>query len=126
MGNLEREFQILRADIMTKNKRSQTAIPHQDMRILSCFAWFSSPRGTAVTKNNRRERTQQQRRIVHGIARAIENLRGMRMSLVPRPDTCKCLLPGLRSKAEGLSVSREPETSRASSPQATDQSVENG
>jgi hypothetical protein len=32
----------------------------------------------------------------------------------------------LRNKTEGLSVTRKPETSRASSPQATDQSVENG
>jgi hypothetical protein len=126
MGNPEREFQILRADIMSKNKRSQAAVPHQDVRILSCFAWFFSPRGTAVTKNIRRERTQKQRRNVHGIARAIENLRGVRMPLVPRPNSCKCLLSGLRSKAEGLSVTREPETSRASSTQATNQSVENG
>lgn len=125
MANPEREFQILRADIMTKNERSQAAIPHQGMRILSCVAWFFSPRGTAVTKNNRRERTKL-RRNVHGIARAIENLRRVRLPLVSRPDSCKCLLSGLRNKTEGLSVTRKPETSRASSPQATDQSVENG
>ena len=47
-----RKFQDLRAMSMTKNKRAKAAIPHQDMRILSCPAWFSSPRGTTATKKS--------------------------------------------------------------------------
>jgi len=66
------KFQDLRAMSMTKNKRSQAAIPHQDMRNLSCPAWFSLPRG-AFNNKNRRDLARI-RRISHGIARAIENL----------------------------------------------------
>jgi hypothetical protein len=95
-GKPGREFQDLRAMSMTKNERAKAAIPHQDMRNLSCPAWFSSPRGTTDTKKVRREKMRP-RRNSHGIARAIENLRGVRLSLVPCPDSRKCLLPGVCS-----------------------------
>ena len=39
------EFQDLRAMSMTKNEKGQAAIPHQDIRNLSCRAWLSLPRG---------------------------------------------------------------------------------
>jgi hypothetical protein len=42
-------------------------------------------------------------KIRHGIARATENLRGMRLSLVPGSNSGECLLQGLRDKAERLS-----------------------
>jgi hypothetical protein len=76
---------------MTKNERTQAAIPHQDMRNLSCRARFSSPRGTAVENKSRRELARI-RRISHGNARAIEGLRGVRLSLVPRPNPWECVL----------------------------------
>jgi hypothetical protein len=78
-----RDFHDLRAKSMTKNERAQAAIPHQDTRNLSCHARFSSPRGE-VNEQNRREFART-RRIRHGVARAIENLRGLRLSLVPYP-----------------------------------------
>src|SRR5260221_42707 len=49
-----RNFQDLRANSMTKNKRTKAAIPHQVTRILSCPAWFSSPRRTAANNDGRR------------------------------------------------------------------------
>jgi hypothetical protein len=79
-----RIFQNLRAMSMTKNERRQAAIPHQDTRNLSSPAWFSSPRRKTVSKRNRRVMSEI-RRFSHGIARAIESLRGVRLSLVPRP-----------------------------------------
>jgi len=106
-------FQYLRAKSMTKNERAKAAIPHQGIRILSCSAWFSSPRGKTDNKEVRREKTQL-RRNSHGIVRAIESLRRVRLSLVPRPDSRHCLLPGVRSKTAGLSFSREQEAAWAS------------
>jgi len=70
---------------MTNNMRAKTVIPQQDGRILSCLDWFSTPRGTTETKKIQREMTQL-RRNSHGCARAIENLRRVRLSLVPCPD----------------------------------------
>jgi len=89
-----KEFQDLRAVVMTKNKRAQAAIPHQDRRNLSCLAWFSSPRGTTGTKKVRRE-MKQVWRISHGNARAIESLRGLRLSLVPDSNSRECVLQGM-------------------------------
>ena len=88
-----RKFQDLRVTNMTKNERAPAAIPHQDMRNLRSPAWLSVPRGA---QNNRgRRELLQTRRNRHGFARAIENLRGVRLSLVPRPDSRECLLPGV-------------------------------
>ena len=87
----ERKFQNLRAINMTKNERAQAAIPHQDTRILSCPARPFLPRG-AFNTNSRRD-LHHLRRISHGIARAIEGLRGLRLPLVSGPNSRKCLLP---------------------------------
>lgn len=80
-----RKFQDLRAMSMTRNERTQVAILHQNIRILSSRSLFSSPRRNALIRLSRRERTIS-RRVRHGIARSIENLRELRLSLVPRPN----------------------------------------
>lgn len=72
-----------------KNVRIQAPIDHQDTRNLSCRARFSSPRGATNKASRELART---RRIRHGIARAIENLRGLRLSLVPGSNPRGCLL----------------------------------
>jgi hypothetical protein len=86
-----RKFQDLRAKNMTKNERARAAIRHQDMRNLSCRAARSSPRGAAYRKSRRE--LARIRRISHGIARAFENLRRVRLSLVPGPDSRGSVLP---------------------------------
>ena len=95
---LSRKFQDLRAVVMTKNKRAQAAIPHQDRRSLSCLAWFSSPRGTTCTTQLRRE-MKTIRRISHGNARSIESLRGLRLPLVPASNSRECILQRMSDKA---------------------------
>ena len=87
------EFRDLRVTNMTKNETARATIPHQDTRNLSWCAWLSSPRG--AIKNKSRREFAQIRRNRHGFARAIENLRGMRMSLVPLPNSGNCLLQGM-------------------------------
>src|ERR1035437_6554634 len=89
-----RKFRDLRAMSMTKNERIRAAIPHQGTRTLSSYARFFLPRGDKMLKQSRRERTGIWR-FRHGIARAIENLRGVRLSLVPRPDPRECVLQRL-------------------------------
>jgi hypothetical protein len=79
---------------MTKNEKTRAAIPHQDARNLSSRSRFFLPRGNRMSKQGRRETTEK-RRIRHGIARALENLRGVRLSLVPRPNPGECLLQGM-------------------------------
>jgi len=79
---------------MTTNGRIRAAIPHQDARNLRSRFRFFLPRGEKISKQSRRETTGT-RRIRHGIARALENLRGVRLSLVPRPDPGECLLQGM-------------------------------
>jgi hypothetical protein len=86
-----RKFHDLRALNMTKNERAQAAIPHQDTRNLNCPAWFSLARGARDHKN-RRELARIGRNS-HGTARAFENLRGVRLSLVPCPDPRNGVLP---------------------------------
>jgi len=76
---------------MTQGESKRLAIPHQGIRTLSSHACFSSPRGKMLTKQNRREK-EHLRRLRHGVARAIEDLRRVRMSLVPLPNTGKRLL----------------------------------
>jgi hypothetical protein len=94
LGKPMRKFQDLRAMSMTNNERTRSAIPHQSIRILSCPCRFFSP---WRQKNNRPARREKKtiRRIRHGVARAIEDLRRMRLSLVPHPDSGNRLLPGM-------------------------------
>jgi hypothetical protein len=91
LGRSVRIFQDLRAMSMTTNKRIRTVIPHQSMRILSCHVRFFSPRRQADT-NCVRPEMKEKRSIGHGVARAIEDLRGVRMSLVPHSNPRERLL----------------------------------
>jgi hypothetical protein len=79
---------------MTRNERRQTAVPYQDIRILNSLAWFSSPRRFKKKKQSRREKTLSGR-IRHGIARAIEDLRGVRLPLVSGPESGERVLQRL-------------------------------
>jgi len=79
---------------MAKNERTQAEIPHQDKRDLSCRVLFSSPRGKNTNDENPREKMRS-RRCSHGVARAIENLRRVRLSLVPPLDSTWSVLPWL-------------------------------
>ena len=85
---------ICAPNVMTKNKRKQAAIPHQDTRNLSCRTWFSSPRGSTSITKFRREKMRT-RRISHGCARAIESLRGVWLPLVQGPNSGERVLQGL-------------------------------
>jgi hypothetical protein len=87
-------FQYLRTIVTTINKGTQAAIPHRDVRSPICLVWFSSPRGKSMTTNYRRAHDEGWR-MGHGSARAIENLRGLRQSFLPRPNSRKHLLPRL-------------------------------
>jgi len=80
--------------VMTENMRAQAAIPHQDARNLSCPAWFSTPRGKTCNTRFRRE-MKDMRRIGHGSARAIEDLRRVWLPLVQGPNSRECLLQGV-------------------------------
>ena len=120
-----RSFQDLRAMSMTKDERTWVAIPHKGKRDLSCRTRFSSPRGTAVHRIGRRAKTRT-RRNRHGFARAIEDLRGVRLSLVPCPDPRECLLQRVRGQTEGLSIAGEPETAWTPNRQAAHQSLGGG
>jgi len=88
-------FQNLCSIDMRKNERRQAAIPHQDMRILGSLAWFSLPRHSTTIQQKRRV-SGLLRRIRHGNVRAIESLRGLRLSLVPHTGpTGECLLQAM-------------------------------
>jgi hypothetical protein len=67
---------------MTITARVQAASTYQGIRTLSAAAWLLSPRLIKTKQLNQREKA-----IIwgigHGIVRAIKNLRGLRMSLVP-------------------------------------------
>ena len=92
-GKLVELFQHLRADIMKKNERTQTAIENQDTRILNSYAWFPSPRQEKTKKLSGRKKDL--RRIRHGSVRAIEDLRGLRLSLVSGQASRDGLLQGM-------------------------------
>ena len=89
-----RKFHDLRAMSMTKKQESEGGNPPsgREKSELSCLVLFT-PRNNSK-KNIRREKTRI-RRIRHGIARAIEGLRGVRLSLVPCPDCRYGLLQGM-------------------------------
>ncbi len=64
----------------------------QEKPELPCLVLFT-PRNNSTTKVRRE--MKQIRRISHGNARAIESLRGLRLSLVPYPDSRECVLQGM-------------------------------
>ena len=49
----------------------------------------------------------------HGVVRAIENLRRLRLSLVPESDPREGVLQSMRDKTEGLSNAGEQKAARA-------------
>ena len=86
---LTRDFQDLRAVIITTNQGTRSAIPHQ-VEDLSCRTGYSRTRGQAkLFPGTGRRRTGR------GIARAFENLRELRLLLVSRSRRNKRLLHGL-------------------------------
>lgn len=76
---------------MTYNETRQKAIPHQDNRSLSGPAGSCRRGRPAINKKQWRHATLS-RRFRHGIVRAIEGLRGVRLPLVPGPGTQQCVL----------------------------------
>jgi hypothetical protein len=65
----------------------------RDTRIPSEPACFLLPRRNNKPKHKSRVRPWE--RTSHGVARATKNLRGMRLPLVPRPESWMCLLSAL-------------------------------
>jgi hypothetical protein len=78
---------------MTSTARA-LAIEHGGNRTAGATAWLLSTRLTEDKKLNEREKAIFWE-IGHGIVRAIENLRGVRLSLVPRPGLGDCILLSL-------------------------------
>jgi hypothetical protein len=79
---------------MTKTKGKRQDLLHQDTRNLSSLACFLSPRRKQESKQYRREVVALEK-TSHGVVRAIESLRRLRMSLVPRLEPWECLLPAV-------------------------------
>ena len=67
------------------------AIPHQGNRTLSSHC-PSSPTCRQTFIKGERQGDVRKRRISNGLARAIENLRGMRLPLVQSSDAMECVL----------------------------------
>ena len=99
---------------MTKHHRPKALLIETKFASISASAYL--PRQATSTKNDRRVGVHYGE-ISHGITRAIESLRGLRLSLVPLPMPGDSVLPGVRYKAEGLSFAGEPKAPRASVPQ---------
>jgi len=110
-GRLREIFQDLRVDSMTQNEGNCRSILHRGTRIPNRPATFFSPRHNKKINENSRVCLG---RTSHGVARATESLRRLRLSLVPRPEPLQCLLPTVCCKTERLSDSGEPKTARAS------------
>jgi hypothetical protein len=94
-GRPVRTFQDLRAIIMTKKQENTGGNPHSgpEKPELQCLLLIT-PRKIKYFQKNRRDKTRI-RRISHGIARAFEGLRGVRLSLVPLPKSRKRVLQGV-------------------------------
>jgi hypothetical protein len=80
--------------VMTSTVRAFVATVHGGNRTAGATARLLSPRLTEDQKLNEREKATFGG-IGHGSVRAIEDLRGMRLSLVPRPDSENRLLLSL-------------------------------
>src|SRR5271157_3584687 len=88
------KFQNLRAKSMTRNERIRAAVPHQGARTLRSRTRYFLTRGNKTLIQGRREKTRTWR-FRHGFARAVENLRRVRVSLVSRPDPGERVLQGM-------------------------------
>ena len=91
-----RELQDLRAMVMTKKQRESTGgnpPSGQHKPEMPVLAPFTPPRKNS--NNTFRREKKYMGRTSHGSARAIEGLRGVRMSLVPRPGGRKGVLQGV-------------------------------
>ena len=104
----------LQHDDQSQTASSNHQIGHQNPRLLNCGLL---PRRTTSTKKVRWAGPIMEKRS-HGIARAIESMRRMRLPLVTCPEPGDGLLPGVPPKAEGLSDPGKPKAPRTSVPQA--------
>jgi hypothetical protein len=84
LGKPVLNFQDLRNMNMTKSERTWAALLPSGHKKPELGVWLSLPRGKKVDKSRRE--IEYSRRCSHGIARAIEGLRRVRMSVVPRPN----------------------------------------
>jgi hypothetical protein len=89
-----RELQDLRAMVMTKKRESTGGNPpsgqqEPEMLVLAPF----TPRKNRSNKFRREKK--QMGRVSHGSTRAIEGLRGLRLSLVPQPSGRENILQGV-------------------------------
>ncbi len=113
----EQLFHDLRTMVLTLNPGTGEAFPttgQQNPELPALVLYI--PR-----KNEREPRPRagkDPRRISHGSARARKNLRGVRMSVVPRPYTGECLLQEMREETERFSYAREPKTARTTADRA--------
>ena len=103
----------LRAMNMRTNERRRAMTLHKAERISVAMPAFLSPRRTAMTN---RTLGEPRWRVGHGVARAIKDLRRVRLSLVPRPDPGQRVLQKLCDEAERVSLARESKAPRASMP----------
>ena len=91
----ERVFQFHTCCVfMTYNETQQLAIPHRDNRIPNSHVCLSGSRKPMTVNGAKRER-RTLRRIRHGIARATEGLRELRLPLVSSPDSRERVLQGM-------------------------------
>jgi hypothetical protein len=82
-ASLQGHSRICAPITMIATPRAQLATAHQGSRTLSATAWLLSPRQTENKKLKRRKKAFIWGRIHHGNARAIKNMRRVRLSLVP-------------------------------------------
>ena len=83
--------QILRAKNMTNKHRQTGSRKYRAVKSPGCMARVLQPRASIVSGTDGRE-TWKQRRSRHGIARSIEDLRELRLLVVPASVRAKCLL----------------------------------
>lgn len=115
-GKPEQSFHDLRAVVMTLQRGTREAFPSsgQQNPELPALVLY-------IPRKKERERpraTKDPRRASHGSARARKNLRGVRMSLVPRPYPGERLLQKVREETERFSDAGKPKTARAAGDRA--------
>lgn len=111
-GEPEQSLHDLRAVVMTLQPGTRKAIPLSGQQNPELPALVLYIRGS-MSESRVRVQHKTQRRNSHGSARARKNLRGVRMSLVPRPYPAERLLQKVRKKAERFPFACKPKTARA-------------